>query len=333
MGPVLNSCKSLKLSRDRALASPIVSIVIPTYHNGGFLAEAIESALAQTYPCKIIVVCDGPLQDLGFLASRYGDVEFIQQPHRGVSAARNTGWRAARGRYVVFLDGDDRLKPNAVELNLQRFAEYPECAFIYGSFQYIDADGQMLKPPTPKEINEDAYGSLLREDTIVTTATAMHRRDCIEAVGGFDEELVGCEDYDLYLRLARRYRIVASADCLCEYRRHDGNVSSNIPLMLRSFLEVMRRQEKYCRRSVPWRRAMKTGIRDFKQGYAAEQLYQARDIVKASGLRKIPVGAIVEVLRLAPLSVTKVVCRSILKKLYASYTVVIQGSTSNDKPI
>lgn len=308
--------------------APIVSIVIPTYNNGSFLAEAIESALAQTYPCEIIVVCDGPLQDLGLLVSRYGEVEFIQQPHRGVSAARNTGWRAARGRFVVFLDGDDRLRPNAVELNLRRFAEYPECAFVYGSFQYIDADGHMLKYPNPKEINEDAYGALLREDTIVTTATAMHRRDCLEVVGGFDEQLACCEDYDLYLRLARRYQIIASADCLCEYRRHDGNVSSNIPLMLRSFLEVMRRQKKYCVRSLPWQRAMKTGIRNFKQGYAAEQLYQARDVVKASGLRKIPIGPMIEVFSLAPLSVTRVACWSILRRLYASYSVVVHKYSS-----
>jgi glycosyltransferase involved in cell wall biosynthesis len=301
--------------------SPSVSIVIPTYKNGRFLAEAIESALAQTCPCEIIVVCDGPLQDLGFLVSRYGEVEFIQQPHRGVSAARNNGWRAARGHYVVFLDGDDRLKPNAVELNLQRFAEHPGCAFVYGSFQYIDSDGYVLKSPYAKEIGEDAYGALLREDTIVTTATVMHRRDCLEAVGGFDEQLACCEDYDLYLRLARRYQIARSAGCLCEYRRHPGNLSSNIPLMLRSFLEVMRRQEKYCVQSLPWQRAMEIGIRDFKQGYAAEQLYQVRDVVKASGLRKIPVGPIIEVVRLAPLSVTKVVYWSILKKLHTAYTV------------
>lgn len=303
---------------------PIVSIVIPTCNNGRFLAEAIESALGQTAgPCEVIVVGDGSSEDLRAVASSYTGVKIIRQPHQGVSSARNLGWQAARGRFVVFLDGDDRLKPNAVELNLRRLAERPECGFVYGGLEYIDADGHLLKSPRLQAVGDDAYGSLLREDTVVTPATAMHRRDCLQAVGGFDEQLFSCEDYDLYLRLARRYKVTSSENCVCEYRRHDKNSSSNIPLMLWSFLQVMRRQREFCSQSPRWQRAMKAGIRDFKRGYATEQLYQVRDVIKDTGLKEIPIRAILRVFTLAPFSFIGAISQSVLNKLYALPRLVV----------
>jgi len=314
---VKNLSSALDASPSVLSCSPIVSIVIPTYNDGRFLTEAIESALGQTAgPCEVIVVSDGSSDDLHAVANSYTGVKIIRQPNQGVSSARNTGWRTARGHFVVFLDGDDRLKPNAVELNLRRFAECPECGFVYGSFEYIDADGHLLKSPRQKAIGEDVYGSLLREDTVVTVATVMHRRDCLETVGGFDEQLFSCEDYDLYLRLARRYKVIASDDCVCEYRRHGKNSSANIPLMLCSFLQVMRQQREYCSQCPRWQRAMKAGIRGFKRGYATEQLYQIRDVIKYTGLKEIPIRASLRVFTLAPFSFIEAICQSVLNKLY-----------------
>lgn len=309
--------------------APIVSIVIPTHNDGRFLAEAIESALGQTAgPCEVIVVGDGSSDDLRAVASSYTGVKIIRQPPQGVSSARNAGWRTARGHFVVFLDGDDRLKPRAVELNLRRFAESPECGFVYGSFEYIDANGRVLKSPRPKAVGEDAYGSLLREDTVVTPATVMHRRDCLEAVGGFDEQLFSCEDYDLYLRLARRYKVISSEDCVCEYRRHGKNFSTNIPFMLCSFLRVMRRQREYCSGFPQWRCAMKVGIRDFKKGYAKEQLYQVRDAIKDTGLKEIPIRSTIRVFALAPFSFIQAICQSVVNKVSVLSQLVVNKCLS-----
>ncbi len=116
-----------------------VSIVITTYNDARFLAEAIESALGQTVSaCEVIVVDDGSRDDPVPVVSRYPQVRLIRQCNQGLAAARNTGWRAARGAYVVFLDADDRLMPGALASNLRRFDERPECAFVYGSYSHID---------------------------------------------------------------------------------------------------------------------------------------------------------------------------------------------------
>src|SRR5215472_8988709 len=134
-----------KQTIDENANSPPVSIVITTYNHAQFLAEAIESTLAQApLPDEVIVVDDGSTDDPGAVVARYPNIKLIRHPNQGLAAARNTGWRAARGRYVVFLDADDRLLPEALASNLRRFDERPECAFVYGGFRYIDADGRYL---------------------------------------------------------------------------------------------------------------------------------------------------------------------------------------------
>jgi glycosyltransferase involved in cell wall biosynthesis len=92
----------------------VVSVVIPCYNQAHFLHEAIESALAQTYShCEILVVDDGSTENIAEVAAGYPKVRYIRQENSGVSAARNKGWKRSRGEYLVFLDADDRLLPEA----------------------------------------------------------------------------------------------------------------------------------------------------------------------------------------------------------------------------
>jgi glycosyltransferase involved in cell wall biosynthesis/SAM-dependent methyltransferase len=294
----------------------LVSIVITTYNHARFLAEAIESALAQTVaPSEVIVVDDGSTDDPGSVVSRYPQVQLIRQPNQGLAAARNTGWRAARGRYVVFLDADDRLMPEALASNLQRFSERPECAFVYGSFYYIDAGGRHLISPPPKLVGEDAYEFFLKNNWVAMHAAVMYRRDCLEEVGGFDARLPRCEDYELYLRLARRYRVAAGVDRIAEYRRHDSNMSLNIPSMLGTVLGVMHRQPQYLNDNVQWRKAYKTGIRFWKSVYAEVQVDQTLAVARASGLRQIPFRATARVFARAPAAFLSIACERVLNML------------------
>src|SRR5690348_130160 len=114
----------------------LVSVVITTYNHARFLGEAIESVLAQTVPpFEVIVVDDGSTDDPAAVVRRYPQLRLIRQRNQGLAAARNTGWRASGGSYLVFLDADDRLLPNALAANLRRLAEWPECAFAYGAYR------------------------------------------------------------------------------------------------------------------------------------------------------------------------------------------------------
>ncbi|HJU16652.1 MAG TPA: glycosyltransferase [Stellaceae bacterium] len=294
----------------------LVSIVITTYNHARFLAEAIESALGQTVgPDEVIVVDDGSTDYPGSVVRRYPQVQLIRQPNQGLAAARNTGWRAARGRYVVFLDADDRLLPEALASNLRRFEERPECAFAYGGYDYIDADGRYLSSPPPKLVGEDAYESFLKENCIAMHATVMYRRECLAEMGGFDARLRCCEDYELYLRLTRRYRVAAGSDRIAEYRRHGSNMSLDFPHMFDTILKVLRRQSRHLGDNVQWRRALKTGIRDWKSVYAELQVSHALTMARASGVRQIPWRATAKVFALAPTAFVRSAGRRVLRAL------------------
>src|SRR5215210_2105808 len=108
-------------SRDRtsdpgSAGTPLVSVIIPCYNQAHFLGEAIESVLGQSYPnFEIVVVDDGSPDDTAEVAARYPEVRYICQDNQGLSAARNTGLGQSEGEYVVFLDADDRLLPEALE--------------------------------------------------------------------------------------------------------------------------------------------------------------------------------------------------------------------------
>ena len=120
--------------RDPEGVSGLVTVVIPCYNQAHFLTEAIESVLSQSYPnFEVVVVDDGSTDDTSEVAGRYPQkVRLIRQENRGLSGARNTGIGHARGEYVVFLDADDRLLPEALEVGIEQLEAHPECAFVSG---------------------------------------------------------------------------------------------------------------------------------------------------------------------------------------------------------
>lgn len=218
---------------------------------------------------------------------------------------------------MVFLDADDRLMPTALASNLKVFDEKPESAFVYGGYDYIDATGRHLSSPPLQRIGEDAYESLLKGNCVAMNATVMYRRDCLEEVDGFDPRFRCCEDYELYLRLARQYRIAASDERIAEYRRHGSNMSLNLVQMLDTVLEVMRQQSQYVDDNARRRDALKIGIRHLKWGHADEQISQSVMLARESGLRQIPWRAIARIFSRAPASFLKASWRRILKWLHS----------------
>jgi glycosyltransferase involved in cell wall biosynthesis len=254
-----------------------VSVVVTTYNHAHFLVDALDSIMAQTArPGEVIVVDDGSRDDPAAVVAKYSGVRLIVQHNQGLAAARNTGWRAARGRYVVFLDADDRLTPDAIACNLHRFARSPGCAFVYGGHRWIDQEGRPLGGEHVQDVGDDPFASFLRGNCVGMHAAVMYRRDCIAETGGFDASLRACEDYDLYLRLARRYPVASGRECLAEYRRHGSNMSHNIPLMLGSALLVLRRQRVHAGSNRRWRAAYRQGIREWKRYYAQRYKRQLR---------------------------------------------------------
>ena len=173
-----------------------VSVIIPCYEQAHFLPDAIESALGQTHrKVEVIVVDDGSPDTTAEVVTRYPGVRCVRQENRGVAEARNAGFRASGGEYVLFLDADDRLTPNAVEAHLLCFAEHPEAGFVVGDIDQIAGDGSYIYSPRWPVLESNFYEELLKVNHVANTMGIMFRRSLVDALGGFASAFEPAEDY------------------------------------------------------------------------------------------------------------------------------------------
>jgi glycosyltransferase involved in cell wall biosynthesis len=221
----------------------LVSIVIPCYNQGRYLSRAIESVLAQTYgEYEILVVDDGSVDNTCEIAKRYPRVRYVYQNNQGLAAARNTGIKQSKGDCLVFLDSDDWLHPEALAINLRYLEERPELAFVSGAYEYFyETEKRSVK--VIHDIKKNYYCNLLNRNFISMIAAVMFQKWVFTDLF-FDTKLSVCEDYDLYLKIARKYPIKYHTEILAVYRIHTTNMSLNFPLMLDISLEVLDVQRK-----------------------------------------------------------------------------------------
>lgn len=214
--------------------SPLVSVIIPTYNYAHFIGEAIESVRAQTYRnFEIIVIDDGSTDQTRDVVVRYSEVRYIFQANQGIAAARNAGVAASQGQGLVFLDADDLLLPNALEAGVKSLNAQPASVFVSGHMEMISrAKGPL---PTPPVICfKDNYRAFLDYNYIVTTGQVMFRRPLFASEPGFDSSVPGCDDAELYMRIARDYPVYCHDQVVVQHRVHGANTSGNRAMMLRS---------------------------------------------------------------------------------------------------
>lgn len=187
-----------------------VSIVIPAYNQGRFLSRAIESCLGQTHEdVEIIVVNDGSTDDTPLIAQsyqQYPNVKIIHQENTGLPGARNRGIREASGEYLCFLDSDDYYDPEKIELQAEILDSDEAIDFVYCDIVMVDGEGNPVEDDysvgnARDELSGDIFPSLL-QGGYFPPHTVMVRRECLEKAGGFDPDLGGHADYELWLRLA-----------------------------------------------------------------------------------------------------------------------------------
>lgn len=244
----------------------LVSVVIPCYNHGQYLRAAIESVLAQTYPHReIIVVDDGSTDSTAEVCGAYAGVRYIRSDRVGPCVARNIGVAASKGSFVNFLDADDILYPNALELNLYYFGYYADAAFISGGYDRIDERGWPLDAPVPEDRVGENYQALLRGNYIGMEATVLYRRELFFRYF-FDPGIAACEDYDLNLRIARDWPVYGHAHKIAAYRIHGGNRSRDSAWMARMAIVVLKKQ-KGRMRTVEERRSYEEGLRNWKKYY------------------------------------------------------------------
>lgn len=250
-----------------AVAYPLVSVIIPCYNHGRYLAEALASVRQQDYPAvEIVVVDDGSTDSTREVAQDHPFVNYIYQPNQGLSAARNTGLRHSTGPYLVFLDADDWLLPDALKINAQYLQQNPALAFVSGGHDKVYAAG--VVSDNSKVVTDLHYQRLLEGNYIGMHATVMYQRWVFDKFE-YDPALKAAEDYDLYLRIARTYPVVHHTHRVATYRRHGANMSGNIPLMLMSVLAALKKQRSHLR-SPAERQAYRRGRAFWKSLYSIE---------------------------------------------------------------
>jgi glycosyltransferase involved in cell wall biosynthesis len=224
----------------------------------------------------VVVVDDGSTDRSEEVARSYSGVRFVSQTNQGAGAARNTGLKHIRGEFLVFLDADDRLLPHAFEAGLRCFAAHPECALVAGRCVKINRDGTRQQTRHDPVIERDHYLRLLTANYIFTPATVMLRAEVIRQIGGFKTRVLGAEDYDLYLRIARNHRIWCHDQEVAEYRQHETNTSRRSMLMMRSTIRVLREQRAFVRSNLRARQARRAGVIHLQNTYGDQAIEVAR---------------------------------------------------------
>jgi glycosyltransferase involved in cell wall biosynthesis len=215
---------------------PKVSIVLTTYNGAsrGYLVEAIDSVLAQSFEgYELIIVDDGSTDDTKKVCEPYlvdSKVDYIFQQNGGPAKARNTGIKTSSGAFICFLDDDDIWKPNKLQRQIKfidnQLSNFRNWGMVFTWAELIDGRGDIIGYRGHRQ--EGAiYKYLLFGNIIAATSSVLVKRKVFDKVGLFDEVFKQCEDWDMWLRIAKNYYIYHVKEYLVQYREHKSRLSSN----------------------------------------------------------------------------------------------------------
>jgi glycosyltransferase involved in cell wall biosynthesis len=225
---------------------PKVSVITTTYNRAHYVREAIDSALAQTYPnVEIIVVDDGSTDETQAVLKGYGDkISHFYQNNQGLSAARNLGIKNSSGEYLAFLDDDDIWLPEKLELQVAYMEAHPEVGMVHADMFVLSersGDSRPRKREFSRPIPSGYVLPELIQRNFILVCTALVRRSCLDTAGLFDPELRAAEDYNLWLRIARRFSITYMDRPLAICRLHTTNMTRDSLFMQEWHLKALKK--------------------------------------------------------------------------------------------
>ncbi len=242
----------------------MVSVIVPAFNVASFIGESLQSALAQTHKnIEVIVVDDGSADETRQIAEGFARmdprVRVLHQSNQGVAVARNLGIEQARGDYVAPLDADDAWFPQKLEKQLACIHGTDALTgLVYGWYLQVSEDGVVVGEGGTWDAEGFVYNALALRNFVGGGSMPVIKRACFETVGGYSSTLrarggEGCEDWELYLRIAERYQFLVVREHLLKYRRRRANLSSNREGMSLSQKLVIEGLERPGRRLVPSR--------------------------------------------------------------------------------
>jgi glycosyltransferase involved in cell wall biosynthesis len=216
------------------VTKPLLSTIIPVFNGERFLAQAIESALAQDYsPFEVIVIDDGSTDQSAAIARSFPGIQYLYQANQGVAAAKNAGVRAAMGEFIAFLDCDDTWPVDKLSKQTAFLLEHPDVGCVFGNHTIVVDEGQ-------------SWPAWLRTDALATEAgrlmtTIVVRKELFERVGPFDPSYEVGEDTDWLARALDAGVRTAKVPDIVLYRLiHDSNLSSRVDLHHEKLKTILR---------------------------------------------------------------------------------------------
>ncbi len=230
----------------------LITIIMPTYNQAIFLAEAVQSVIEQAYLEWELIVVDNYSSDhtneviLSFKDSR---IRYVRFANSGVIAAsRNYGLSLAKGEFIAFLDSDDIWRETKLSSALRELSSAKDFVCTNLEVFGIGSPSSILRGFLPEQVNLDPFDFILRSGNFVSTSTVVVRRSLLGSGFNIDPKIVTAEDMDLWLRIFRDKSVRCSytKEPLTKYRMHSGSSSSQIDRHLHACIEVIRFWFKYC---------------------------------------------------------------------------------------
>lgn len=224
---------------------PLISVIIPAYNAAGLIERTLHSVLTQTYPYfEVLVIDDGSTDETAAIveaiAQRDSRVILLHQPNSGVAAARNLGIEQAKGEFIAPIDADDLWYPAQLQRQITCFlSSSPAVGVVYAWSIDIDANDRFTGGFHAATIEGNVYTTLLCHNFLGNASCTMIRKSSLLKVGGYNsnfrsQQSQGCEDWDLYLRLAACCEFLSVPEFLVGYRKIEQSMSRDYRAMARS---------------------------------------------------------------------------------------------------
>jgi glycosyltransferase involved in cell wall biosynthesis len=237
-------------------SSPLVSVIIPAYCAAEFLSRTIDSVLSQTYRnIEVFVIDDGSTDETFQIACEYSRRDFrvrvMQQNNLGAAAARNLGISHASGEFIAPIDADDIWLPDNLKKQVEVMLAGDSSVGVVYSWSFdIDTSDKPLGLFHAYDIDGDVYTTLVCHNFIGNASASLLRRSCLKEVGGYTDDfwrsgVHGCEDWELYLRLAVKYKFKVVPEFLVGYRKNPKSMSQGCESMAASHAALLNRVEKF----------------------------------------------------------------------------------------
>lgn len=228
------------------MSHPLVSVIVPTYNHCEWLLTTLASIQSQSFKdFEVIVVNDGSPDDTdevlrSLISSK--SIVYVRQENRGQAGARNSGLRIARGKYIAFVDDDDLCPPNKLAWQVEVLDNNPDLVAIAGLA--VAFDKCKRETSVGWLLPEITFEKLFRGNPIWTPGQVLIRHVALSRVGGFDEDIWGADDFDLWFRLARLGKFEMHSKLAISYRLHDSNASRQMDRLLNACRSVVRKHAK-----------------------------------------------------------------------------------------